>query len=218
MSDRPRRPPARGGLTPEDDQLWRRVTASVSPLRRHDRARPSSPHGAPMDASPHAPAAPSASPSKKSPQKAGHKDAHTAAAKVSVRRSSERGATPDRTPQAVMDRRIRRGRVDVGARIDLHGYSQEQARDALHHFLGAARGRGVRCVLVITGKGFEDDRAQRDQPFDMFARPEPGILRRQLPVWLEQAGFRDLVSGYASAHVRHGGAGAWYVFLRKTSR
>ena len=49
--------------------------------------------------------------------------------------------------------RLRRGRLPVEARLDLHGYTQDQAHGALDHFLGEAQARGLRCVLVITGKG-----------------------------------------------------------------
>jgi DNA-nicking Smr family endonuclease len=43
----------------------------------------------------------------------------------------------------------------------------------------------------------------------------PGVLRRSLPLWLAEPEFSVLVSGYASAHARHGGSGAFYVMLRQ---
>ena len=56
----------------------------------------------------------------------------------------------------------------------------------------------ARCVLVITGKG----------------KGGEGVLRRNFLRWLEMPAARVLVSGYSEAHARHGGSGAWYVFLR----
>jgi DNA-nicking Smr family endonuclease len=61
-------------------------------------------------------------------------------------------------------------------------------------------------VLVITGKG---------------ARPgsdphgERGVLKRQVPLWLESVEFRPLVIGFASAGIGHGGQGALYVRVRR---
>jgi len=97
------------------------------------------------------------------------------------------------------EKRIRRGRVDVGGRLDLHGMTQSEAQAALRRFLTHHRAEGARCVLVVTGKG---GRAGMGE----------GVLRQRLPEWL--AGMRDLAGGYAEAHAKHGGSGAFYVFLR----
>jgi len=42
-----------------------------------------------------------------------------------------------------------------------------------------------------------------------------GVLRRRLPEWLRDPDIAPMTTGYASAHRRHGGDGAWYVFLRQ---
>jgi DNA-nicking Smr family endonuclease len=93
---------------------------------------------------------------------------------------------------------LRRGRLDPEGRIDLHGMTQEAAYRALLNFLTRAQAQGAKLVLVITGKG--------------------GVLRAQLPLWLGQPDLRPLVAGLNAAHVRHGGAGAFYVLLRKGER
>lgn len=97
------------------------------------------------------------------------------------------------------ERRVRRGQVPIAARFDLHGHTQASADAALPRFLDTQRQAGARCVLIITGKG----------------RTGEGILRRNFLHFLESPAARDLVSGYAEAHPRHGGAGAFYVFLRR---
>ena len=93
---------------------------------------------------------------------------------------------------------LRRGRLEPEARIDLHGLTQEAAYRALLNFLSQAQAQGAKLVLVITGKG--------------------GVLRSQLPLWLGQPDLRPLVAGLNGAHTRHGGAGAFYVLLRKYER
>ncbi len=50
-------------------------------------------------------------------------------------------------------RRIAKGRVDIEARIDLHGLTQNEAHGLLYGFLSDAHARGLRHVMVITGKG-----------------------------------------------------------------
>lgn len=95
------------------------------------------------------------------------------------------------------DKTVRRGRVDIDSRIDLHGLTQVEARDALAHAVMRRSKRGGGCLLVITGKG---------------PRLE-GVLRAQLPQWLSEPDLRPHITTFAPAHARHGGAGAWYVFL-----
>ena len=96
------------------------------------------------------------------------------------------------------DAHLRRGRLDPEARLDLHGMTQSAAYRSLLRFLIDAQTQEKSLVLVITGKG--------------------GVLRAQLPLWLGQADLKGLVAGLREAHVKHGGAGAFYVFMRKHRR
>jgi DNA-nicking Smr family endonuclease len=104
-----------------------------------------------------------------------------------------------------MRSKLARGTESIDDRIDLHGMTQADAHAALGHFLRRAQARGARVVLVITGKGARAD--------DAFA--ERGILKRQVPHWLESAALRTLVIGFESAGPGHGGSGALYVRLRR---
>ena len=93
--------------------------------------------------------------------------------------------------------RLKRGEVRVSARLDLHGLTQEAAHRALLTFFRHARKNGMRLTLVITGQG------------------SPGVLKAMVPRWLGQPEFAALIAGIEPANVRHGGAGALYVYLRK---
>ena len=97
------------------------------------------------------------------------------------------------------ERRIALGREPIGARLDLHGLSQDEARAALIAFLKRAHVEGQRAVLVITGQG----------------RVGGGILRRRLPDWLAEAAVREMVAGVSVARRSHGGEGAFYVALKR---
>jgi len=120
-------------------------------------------------------------------------------------------------PLADFDRRkarqIASGKAEVDARIDLHGLDQREAYLRLRGFLADAHARGDRLVLVITGKGGGGEALDRLGEFAGERRR--GVLRRNLPHWLEEPQFREMVSSFTQAGARHGGAGALYVRLRR---
>lgn len=104
-----------------------------------------------------------------------------------------------------MSSRLKKGRVVIEGRIDLHGHSQDQARRALDAFIAGAAAAGRRCVLVITGKGSGRDDGT-------------GVLRRVVPWWLNVAPNRERVLAFSYAAPRDGGEGALYVLLRRQRR
>jgi DNA-nicking Smr family endonuclease len=112
-------------------------------------------------------------------------------------------------------RRLREGKVDPEARLDLHGLTQVQAHARLVTFLHRARDRGLRCVLVITGKG-SAARSPDASHADWMHDTSLGVLRALVPRWLREGDLQSLVRGHVEAHVRHGGAGAIYVYLRQS--
>ena len=97
------------------------------------------------------------------------------------------------------ERSIRRGKQAIAASFDLHGHTRESAFQTLPRFLEREQARGSRCVIVITGKG----------------KAGGGVLRQAFIQWLDLPEARALISGFAPAHAKHGGGGAWYVFLRR---
>lgn len=113
-------------------------------------------------------------------------------------------------------RRIGSGRIDIEAKIDLHGLRQAEAHAELRRFLAGAHADGRRWVLVITGKG---GGVREGSEAAGYAREsERGVLRRNVPRWLAEPELRSIVVGYSSAAVRHGGEGALYVQLRRKDR
>ncbi len=98
-------------------------------------------------------------------------------------------------------RKLARGRLPIDGRIDLHGLTQSEAHNLLWGFLARAHERGLRHVLVITGKG--------------TSRGGAGVLKRHVPEWLTKPEFRFLISGYEDAARGHGGEGALYIRLRR---
>ena len=106
--------------------------------------------------------------------------------------------------------KLKRGQLQPGARIDLHGMTEAAAHGALLSFLTGAQARGVRLALVVTGVG----NPNRDEGAEWMRAPH-GVLKQMVPRWLNEKEFAALAVGTAPAHRRHGGDGALYVYLRK---
>jgi DNA-nicking Smr family endonuclease len=184
-------PPRKDGrrrLSDDEQTLWSTVTRNVAPLRR-SRVEVVAPEQLVSDPAVHA------KPAK--PAKA-----------IKLRPPPPAAPSPPKPPPlAPLDRRTRqriaRERESIDGRIDLHGLKQNEAHAALRRFLRGAQADGARIVLVITGKGARD-------PYD-----ERGVLRRQVPLWLESADLRSLIVGFETASPGHGGEGALYVRIRR---
>jgi DNA-nicking Smr family endonuclease len=192
------RPPERGDLTPEDAELWSRTAQSLDPLRR---------------AKPRVTAAKAEPP----PVSHGQPAAPTRAARKALSETTAK-PRPASVPPPLADfdqrklRKIASGRAEIEARIDLHGLRQSEAHHRLRAFVLDAHARGLRSVLVITGKGGSGTSA--DEMLD-GRRSERGVIRRNVPVWLDEPELRAVVVSFTRAHVRHGGDGALYVHLRR---
>jgi len=89
----------------------------------------------------------------------------------------------------------------VQAVLDLHGYSRPDAHGVLGAFIAQQAGAGRRHLLIITGKG----------------RASEGVLRRELPHWLNDARLRPLIAAFFYAAERDGGDGAMHVLLKKSA-
>ncbi|MFO1209045.1 MAG: Smr/MutS family protein [Amaricoccus sp.] len=183
----------RRSLTPEEGRLWHEVTASARPL--HGISTPDLPP--PVEQAVLAlPPAPRPEPAPARP--------------LQPKQPPPAAPALDRA-HPHMDRRrfdkLRRGRLDPEARIDLHGMTSERAHAALAGFVRDAHARDLRLVLVITGKGRPDEAA--------LAPRRHGILRHSVPHWLATPPLAALILQVAAAHQRHGGTGALYVYLRR---
>lgn len=97
-------------------------------------------------------------------------------------------------------RKLRLGKYDVGAHLDLHRVKVRDACDLVAEFLRTAWEQNRRTVLITHGKGVHS--------------PVPGVMKSYVMHWLQES---DLVLAWHSAQPRHGGTGATYVLVRKSS-
>ena len=99
-------------------------------------------------------------------------------------------------------RRLKRGQFPVQDYVDLHGLDRSQARDRVCEFLQESRKKGLRCVLIVHGRGLNSPSSYP-------------VLKTQLPLWFERGPIRKIVLAFATARPYDGGAGAVYVLLRQ---
>ncbi len=188
------------GLSAEDREQWARLKRTVRPMNPSPKLKPFAPKGVP-DPGPEPTAKASTLPDFTVGSRARSSGSVTAEAAAHVLKSS---SPIDRRTLT----RMRRGKTKPEARIDLHGMTQAQALPALTGFILRAAADGKRLVLVITGKGRDRD--------DGGPIPErSGVLRHNLPHWLNSGPMSGLVLDVVESHQRHGGGGAFYVYLRR---
>jgi DNA-nicking Smr family endonuclease len=194
-------------LAPEDLYLWRLVTQSVTRLKEEVSIQPPPPVVAPPDPPPDPPPAGAKAKSKKGRIPA-------APPPPSPRKPEPKALVPGKVSD--MDRstadKLRRGRLEIEGRLDLHGMSAAQAQAAVERFIAASHHLGRRCVLIITGKGM---RSRAAAPWLRAEEGEDGVLRSGLPRWLNEPALRPLVLAVTPAQPQHGGQGAVYVMLKR---
>lgn len=192
---------SRRRVTPDELELWRKVAKTTDRIAPDRQIKPS----------PLREAKPAKTP-----------DARPAVPKFQAGQSAKAKSPsndilpglPDRLAQQPlkMDKkthgRLKKGKVQPEGRIDLHGMTLDQAQPALIGFILSAHAQQKRLVLVITGKGKHTD----------DGGPIPvrhGVLRHAVPQWLAMAPLGPLVLQVSEAHAKHGGGGAYYVYLRR---
>ncbi|MEN9464624.1 MAG: hypothetical protein RL217_805 [Pseudomonadota bacterium] len=99
-------------------------------------------------------------------------------------------------------RKLRLGRYEIEARLDLHQMRVEHAEREVQHFLRDCLEHDIRTVLIMPGKG--------DRSLD-----NPAVLKSHLVHWLTET---ETVQAFHTAQPQHGGTGAFYVLLRKSDR
>lgn len=105
-------------------------------------------------------------------------------------------------------RKFKREEFNIDATLDLHGLTEDKAFTEVNNFIVQNYNNGKRCVIIITGKGLtvrEDD--------DIFT--PRGILKKQVPQWLDIPQIRAMILTYKHPSEKLGGGGALYILLRR---
>ena len=194
------------GLRPEEEALWNKVADTANPLKK-SVLRESPIENLSVD-----PVKKIRKPAKPRdpimPFKLGERASSKSAGHVISPSISEQVAGHALQMDKKNFTRLKRGKMVPEARLDLHGMTLNRAHPILNRFILDAHANGARLVLVITGKGKDRD----------TGGPIPeriGILRHQVPQWLHSGALNGAVLQIVEAHKKHGGGGAWYVYLRR---
>ena len=187
-------------LSPDEADLWRSVAQTARPMHAH-LVRPPQTDPAPQ-------------PEPKKPSKP-RISAFVLGEKTRIpERRDNAPSLPEILGQAPLQMdakthgKMTRGKLAPESRIDLHGMTLAEAHPELIRFILNAQSHGLRLVLVITGKG-----KRRDDSGPIPQRM--GALRHQVPQWLRLSPLGPAVLQVTEAHLKHGGSGAYYVYLRR---
>jgi len=143
---------------------------------------------------------------------AGHKNTYDNlsvfdAPKIKIKQKSKKAALSHGSSSGLDRRtamRMRRGQMQIDGRLDLHGLYQNEARRALADFINSSFNGKKRCVLIITGKGLHGKNSVHG-----------GVLRKMVPVWLNEEPNRSQILSFSYATPADGGVGALYVLLKR---
>ncbi len=183
------------GLTKSDSAAWEAYAARIAPLRGQGAAGRSA---LPSQPAPAALSVPAPQPETPAPAAILPPRPAPPPAAQAVRRPLTVGDAPGGLDGASWQR-LRSGKFSPERTLDLHGLTAQRSYHALVAFLRAAHSDRLRCVEVITGRG---------------SGGETGVLRRELPMWLNRPDIRPLV--LAAAHPHAANPGAVRLLLRRT--
>lgn len=186
----------RGGrrLTPEEEDLWRRVADTIEPLEPRRKVEPSTPP--PMVAEAPLP------PPKRIKGRVPPPLPPPAPSPTPTRPLDRHGL------DGGWDKRLSKGQVAPDFTLDLHGANLEGAYQRLDHGLALALAQGARVVLLITGRA-------RPAPGPADRGSHRGVIRAKFLDWLVHGSHASRIAAVRAAHPRHGGAGAVYIILKR---
>ena len=96
-------------------------------------------------------------------------------------------------------------------KIDLHGFSLEEANKKIEDIIKNYYGVGVKKIIVITGKGLHSNHIE-----DPYISKDLGILKNSVPEFIKNnKELMCLIQNIEIANVDDGGEGAFYIYLKK---
>ena len=95
--------------------------------------------------------------------------------------------------------------------IDLHGYTLDEANQTIENFIIKAFSENIHKLIIVTGKGLHSENEK-----DPYVSKDLGILKYSVPEFINNnASLMKMINEITDAKIEDGGAGAFYVFLKK---
>jgi len=118
---------------------------------------------------------------------------------------SNKETLPDKDSKSIYEKKIKT------KSIDLHGYSLEAANEVIEKFIINSHKEKIKKLIVVTGKGLHSKNES-----DPYISKELGILRYSVPNFIKnKKDLIKLIYEIKEAKIEDGGAGAFYIYLKK---
>ena len=96
-------------------------------------------------------------------------------------------------------------------KLDLHGYSLDEANNKVKDFIKYSYEKGVKKLVLITGKGLHSQNEK-----DPYVSKNLGILKNSVPEYIKGNPYlMDKIKDIVEADIKDGGSGAYYIYLKK---
>ena len=99
--------------------------------------------------------------------------------------------------------KLKKGLFPIQDHVDLHGLKKEEAESVIRDFLLRCYRAGLRCVLVVHGRGLN-------------SKDHIPVLKKRIPLWLSRGPVRKIILAFSTARTYDGGTGAIYVLLKRS--
>ena len=111
----------------------------------------------------------------------------------------------------IVNKKIRHEKIK---KIDLHGFTLQEANKAIEHFIKKSFDEDVTKIIVITGKGLRSKNVQNP-----YLSKDLSILKYSVPEFIESNNNRmKMIIEITDAKIEDGGSGAFYIFLRNKNK
>ena len=111
----------------------------------------------------------------------------------------------------IVNKKIRHEKIK---KIDLHGFTLQEANKAIEHFIKKSFDEDVTKIIVITGKGLRSKNVQNP-----YLSKDLSILKYSVPEFIESNNnLIKMIIEITDAKIEDGGSGAFYIFLRNKNK
>ncbi|MDA7733345.1 Smr/MutS family protein [Candidatus Pelagibacter sp.] len=99
-------------------------------------------------------------------------------------------------------------------KIDLHGYTIEEANKAIEQFIQKCFEESITKIIVITGKGLRSKNVENP-----YLSKDLSILKYSVPEFIEKnKSLTRLIIETTDAKIEDGGSGAFYIYLKNKNK
>ena len=111
----------------------------------------------------------------------------------------------------IVNKKIRHEKIK---KIDLHGFTLQEANKAIEHFIKKSFTEDVTKIIVITGKGLRSKNVQNP-----YLSKDLSILKYSVPEFIESNNnLMKMIIEITDAKIEDGGSGAFYIYLRNKNK